>query len=81
MKKSYKVMILSILMFLVYLLLKFVLLPFLIGDISNASDIERKVISALYICLLLSCLITYGMGLKLIYSGDNKGDDLKWLIK
>lgn len=73
MKKSYKIIILSISMFLVYLLLKFVLLPFLIGDISNATDMERKVISVLYIWLLPSCIITYLMGLKLIYSGDNKG--------
>ena len=72
MKKIYKIIILSISMFLVYLLLKFVLLPFLIGDISNATDIERKVTSILYICLLPSCLITYVMGLKLIYSSDNK---------
>lgn len=48
MKKSYKTIILSISMFLVYLLLKFVLLPFLIGDISNATDMERKIISVLY---------------------------------
>lgn len=73
MKKSYKIIILSISMFLVYLLLKFVLLPFLIGDISNATDMERKVISVLYFWLLPSCLITYAMGLKLIYSDDNKG--------
>lgn len=73
MKKIYKIIILSISMFLFYLLLKFVLLPFLIGDISNATDMERKVASALYIWLLPSCLITYLMGLKLIYSSDDKG--------
>lgn len=73
MKKSYKIIILSISMFLVYLLLKFVLLPFLIGDISNTTDMERKVASVLYICLLPSCLIAYVMGLKLIYSSDDKG--------
>ena len=70
MKKIYKIIILSISMFLFYLLLKFVLLPFLIGNISNATEMERKIISVLYICLLPSCLITYVLGLKFIC--DNK---------